>query len=68
MEEIFRRRLLETLRKRNMTQTDLAIRMHTYNATVNSWCSGKVTPTAYMLCGICKVLDVSADYLLGLKN
>ena len=35
---------------------------------VNSWYSGDRTPNAESIREICKVVGVSADYLLGLKE
>lgn len=64
----FRRRLLLTMGKRSMSQLKLAKSIGCAQSTVSQWCRGLTLPTVYYLPLICKALDVSADYLIGLSE
>lgn len=37
-------------------------------SVINNYCTGKRDPTLDVLLLICKALDVSADYLLGVED
>ena len=60
--------LREVLEKRKMSQSELARQIHVVHQVVNGYCNGNKQPSLDSLREICKVLDVSADYLLGLKD
>ena len=64
----FRIRLLRALRLRAMSQSQLAKGIGVAASTVNTWCKGIATPSVYYLPLICKSLNVSADYLVGLTD
>ena len=64
----FRKRLLRALSLRAMSQIQLAKDIGVAASTVNTWCKGVATPSVYYLPWICKSLNVSADYLVGLKD
>ncbi len=49
-------------------QTDLAQKLNISVATVRSWEQEKSSPPHEMLVAICRLYNVSADYLLGLSN
>jgi transcriptional regulator with XRE-family HTH domain len=38
-----------------------------FRSTMSRYLAGKRTPTAFYLRGICEILNVSADYMIGLK-
>ena len=50
------------------TQTQLADMLSTSQDTVSIWELDKALPDIESLIKLCKVLDVSADYILGLSE
>ncbi len=61
-------RLVEVLAENNVTQSQLAQKISMSQGVVNNYCTGKREPSLDVLISICKELDVSADYLLGLTD
>lgn len=53
---------------KGFSQKELAITLKVAQPTVSAWESGRKHPTGENLNKICKILDVSADYLLGNIN
>ena len=66
--EIFMRRLKELRLEQGWTQKRLAQALETTNSAVCDWEKGRSQPDLQMLARLAVVLDVSADYLLGLQN
>lgn len=64
----FGERLREVLNDRSMTQEQLARKALISKSTVYMYINCGVLPTADNLKAVCEVLDVSADYLLGLER
>ena len=64
----FAKRLNEVLRENNMSQNALAKKINMSQSVVNNYCTGKREPTLDGLVLICKVLNVSSNYLLGLED
>ena len=64
----FAERLTESLKRNHISQTELAKRINMSPHNVSNYCSGKREPTLDSLILVCKVLDESADYLIGLKE
>ncbi|MCL2851280.1 MAG: helix-turn-helix domain-containing protein [Firmicutes bacterium] len=64
----FAERLVEVLSFKGIAQVELSRRLEVGQATVNAWCTGTHEPNFDMLVRICRELDESADYLLGLKD
>jgi len=64
----FPRRLSETLKANQISQTEFAKRLNVSQAMVNRYCLGKKKPSVDVLFLICKELDESADYLMGLTD
>lgn len=64
----FKDRLREVLAENKISQRSLAKRLYLSQTIVNNYCTGKREPTLDVLISICKELDVSADYLLGLTD
>lgn len=63
----FGRRLYAAMRKRNMTQQELAGKLgHHYNV-VGTWTRGNKTPSLKNLIELADVLDISLDQLCGIK-
>ncbi len=66
MDNIFVKRLNETLKLNKMSQNELARRIGMSQSVVNNYCTGKHQPPIDILILICKELNESADYLIGL--
>lgn len=66
--EKFARRLKDTLEDLGMSQSELARRAFITKVTVNRWANAKGVPCSDDLYGICEVLGVSSDWLLGLSD
>lgn len=61
--------IIKELRKeRNLTQSQLAEMLWTSQDTVSLWERGKSLPDLTMIIKLTKIFNVSADYLLGLKD
>ncbi len=61
-------RLAETRKDHNDTQAALADKLKVSLSTVRSWEQGRSAPPHDLLVKICRLYDVSSDYLLGLSN
>ena len=68
MNNKFKDRLTEALKENNMSQKALAKRIFMSQAIVNNYCTGKREPSLDVLIAICKELNVTSDYLLGLTD
>ena len=64
----FSERLKQLLKDLNITQVALAKKIGMSQGIVNNYCTGKREPSLDVLVLICKALNESADYLLGLSN
>jgi len=56
------------LKKKELTQTDLANYLKIAPSLVSRYCSGKIQMTSSMLCEIADYLHVSVDEILGRKT
>ena len=63
----FSRRLREILKKKKITQRELAHRLQVSEGGVANWMSGTM-PSISRLVEICSFLEVSSDYLLGIDD
>ena len=61
-------RLQEIRRDHGDTQQSLAAKLRVSKPTVQAWERGKSSPGHDMLVTICRMYEVSADYLLGLTD
>ncbi len=61
-------RLAEVRKDHHDRQADLAQKLHVTLYTVRSWEQGKSSPSNEMLVQICRLYQVSSDYLLGLSD
>lgn len=66
--EIFLTRLKEARIEKGLTQKQLAEVIKTTDDSIYSWEKGRSQPSIELLFKLCKALDVSADYLLGLSD
>ena len=64
----FAERLTEELKVKEISQNKFATRMQTNQQTVNRWCNGVNEPSYDTLIQICKELEISSDYLLGIED
>lgn len=64
----FKERFNEVLKNSPLTQTELAKQIGISKQCISDFKSGKSVPSINTLYLICKVLDISADFLLGLTN
>lgn len=64
----FKERLNYILKTSDISQAEFARMINMSKAVVNNYCAGKREPSLDVVCLICKALDESADYLLGLKD
>ena len=64
----FKDRLREVLKENGISQRALAKRLFLSQSIVNNYCTGKREPSLDVLMLLCKELDVSADYLLGIVD
>lgn len=61
-------RLKEAREKQNLTQEELADRVGVAYQQIWRWETGKNDPTGDMLVRMARILNVTADYLLGLVD
>lgn len=66
--DIFAVRLRETREEMNLTQKELAVAVNTTDDSVFSWENGRSQPSIEMIRLLCKKLEVTSDYLLGLED
>ena len=60
---------IKKLRKlRNLSQVELAARLHVSKQCVSNWENDNILPSIEMLVKIASFFDVSTDYLLGLPG
>lgn len=64
----FAERLNQSLKNNKMSQSELARKINMSQGVVNNYCNSKREPTLDVLITICKTLNESADYLLGLED
>ena len=62
----FSERLTAELKSCGLTQKQVAEKLNIDPANITNWKKGTNIPSLEVFCQLCKVLDVSADYLLGL--
>ena len=64
----FAKRLKELRTDNKISQIEFAEMCQVKQSCVSKWERGVTLPDAEMLCVICSVLHISADYLLGLTD
>ena len=64
----FTKRFNEILTQSGKTQVEIAKALNITKQCVNDYKTGKSVPSLETLYSLCKYLDVSADYLLGLTE
>ena len=66
--EVFAQRLREVREEAGLNITQLARMIGTGHQSVSKWEEGTYVASGQLLVNLCKVLNVSADYLLGITN
>lgn len=61
-------RITETLKKRGMTQKNLAERIGIKESVISRYISGDREPKPEMLANIATALHTTSDFLLGIEN
>ena len=64
----FCERLVVELKASTLTQKEIAEKLHIDAANITNWKKGTNIPSLEVFYELCKILDVSADYLLGLSD
>ncbi|MBQ8657618.1 MAG: helix-turn-helix transcriptional regulator [Clostridia bacterium] len=68
MEEIIKKRLIEELKATKLTTVEIAKRVGVSPEMITQYVTTKKLPKLDTFAKLCKELDLSADYILGLKN
>jgi transcriptional regulator with XRE-family HTH domain len=64
----FAERLKNSLNANHISQAELAKRIGLTRDAISKYCTGRREPSLDVLMLICKTLDESADYMLGLED
>ena len=68
MELLFAKRLRELRKERGLSQVDLGAELGYGYTAISAYETGRNEPSFADLIHICEMLDVSADYILGLSD
>ena len=68
MNKTINQRIKEIRLENNLNQSDFGKSLSVSQDTISLWEIGKSTPSAELIIEICNKYNVSADYLLGLKE
>lgn len=66
--KIFGERVKATLKENDMTQKELANKLCVRTSTLCEWLNDNNEPPMQIIVDIAVILDVSTDYLLGVKE
>ena len=61
-------RLKELRIEKGLTQKELADILKTNNSSICDWECGRTEPSIEMILSICRLVEVSADFVLGLED
>ena len=64
----FQNRIVEALKNTNLSQKEIAEKCGIHPSCLSQYKKGETEPTLATLYALCKVLDVTSDYLLGLSD
>lgn len=68
MREDFAKRLKDLRKENKLSQQTVADKLNIARISFLHWEQGKTEPSINSICALCRIFDVSADYLLGLEN
>ncbi|MDR3217267.1 MAG: helix-turn-helix domain-containing protein [Clostridiaceae bacterium] len=66
IQKIIKRRLTEAIKTSGLSMTEIAAALGLSVSIIAQYCNTKKFPRLDTFAQLCKVLDVSADYILGL--
>lgn len=66
--KVFGERVKQTLKETGMTQKELAARLQVQTSTLCEWLNDHNEPPMQLIVEIALTLDVSTDFLLGIKD
>ena len=61
-------RLRQARKQKNLSQVSVGIMLNTTHATISRYENGKIEPNLDTLKALCKLYNVSADFILGLDE
>lgn len=64
----FQERLIQELKGSKYTQKQIAQTLHISESNITNWKKGANIPSLEIFYQLCLLLEVSADYLLGIEN
>ena len=68
METLFKERVAEAIKFSGYTQKQIAEMLGISEGNITNWKRGENLPSVDILYKLCKLLDTSSDYLLGLSD
>lgn len=68
MEILFKERIAEALKYSGISQKQLSEMLGISEGNITNWKKGDNLPSVEVLVKLCKIFDVSADYLLGISD
>ena len=64
----FQERLIQELKLSKYTQKEIAQKLRISESNITNWKKGENIPSLEVFYELCLLLEVSADYLLGIKD
>ncbi len=61
-------RLRQARKQKHLSQVSVGIKLNTTHATISRYENGKLEPNLDTLKALCKLYNVSADFILGLND
>jgi len=68
IEDLIRKRLIEAIQQSGMTNTEIAKRANIHVSMITDYKNTSKLPSLVNFVVLCKILDVSADDILGLNQ
>jgi len=62
------KRLIESINNSTKSKSQLAKELEISTSAISQIAKGKIMPSLETFANLCRILDVSADYLLCIKN
>ena len=64
----FSERIAEAIKSSGLSQKEIAEKLNITESNITNWKNGENLPSVEVLFNLCKLLNESADYLLGLDD
>ena len=64
----FSERIAEAIKSSGLSQKEIAEKLNISESNITNWKNGENLPSVEVLFNLCKLLNESADYLLGLND